>query len=128
MSETFDAYKEWLDIGPDEQPPNHYCLLDLPLYEELPELIEEAVATEMEELAAEEKDLFDESKLDEEAAVSDEAAEAEAEEPVDTKPSDQPLFDESALAAEAAESDESVPEIEKVDEVDLFAKGELDDS
>jgi len=96
--------------------------------DELSKVIEEAVATEMEELAAEEKDLFDESKLDEEAAVSDETAEAEAEESLETKASDQPLFDESALAAEAAESDESVPEVEKVDEVDLFSKGELDDS
>ena len=33
MSETFDAYYKWLGIPPDEQPPNHYRLLAIRLFE-----------------------------------------------------------------------------------------------
>ena len=33
MSGTFDPYHAWLEIPPAEQPPHHYRLLGLPLYE-----------------------------------------------------------------------------------------------
>ena len=32
MSTAFDAYFKWLGIPPEEQPPNHYRLLGVPLY------------------------------------------------------------------------------------------------
>ena len=28
MSSAFDAYREWLNIPPEEQPPNYYRLLE----------------------------------------------------------------------------------------------------
>ena len=33
MAESFDAYHEWLGIAPKDQPPNHYRLLGIDLYE-----------------------------------------------------------------------------------------------
>jgi hypothetical protein len=33
MSEPFDPYSEWLGIGPEEQPPDHYRLLDIDRFE-----------------------------------------------------------------------------------------------
>ena len=30
----FDAYREWLDIPPADQPPNYYRLLGLSLFED----------------------------------------------------------------------------------------------
>ncbi len=42
MSETFDPYYIWLGILPANQPPNHYQLLGLRLFEDEPEAIETA--------------------------------------------------------------------------------------
>ncbi len=43
----FDAYFTWLGIPPDEQPPNRYRLLGLPLYTDAPAVIENAVDQRM---------------------------------------------------------------------------------
>jgi len=40
MSEAFDPYYRWLGISPKEQPPNHYRLLGLELFEADPALID----------------------------------------------------------------------------------------
>ena len=42
MSAGFDAYHVWLGIPPEEQPPNCYRLLGIPLFENRAELIEHA--------------------------------------------------------------------------------------
>jgi len=42
MSALFDPYREWLGIPPTQQPPNHYQLLGLPLYEGDSQLIRRA--------------------------------------------------------------------------------------
>jgi hypothetical protein len=55
MSEEFDAYYKWLGIPPKDQPPNHYRLLGIELFEENPEVIEasaERQATYLHEVSA----------------------------------------------------------------------------
>jgi formylglycine-generating enzyme required for sulfatase activity len=47
MSGVVDAYHEWLGIPPGEQPPNHYRLLGVPLFEENPKVIENAADRQM---------------------------------------------------------------------------------
>jgi hypothetical protein len=47
MSESFDAYHKWLAIPPSEQPPNHYRLLGLSLFESDPEVIAIAADRQM---------------------------------------------------------------------------------
>ena len=47
MSESFDPYYHWLAIPPDEQPPNHYRLLALRVFEDNPEVIENAANQRM---------------------------------------------------------------------------------
>ncbi|MFP6762597.1 MAG: hypothetical protein VB858_03230, partial [Planctomycetaceae bacterium] len=42
MSE-FDPYRKWLGIRPEEQPPHHYRLLGITLYEDDPDVIDAAV-------------------------------------------------------------------------------------
>jgi formylglycine-generating enzyme required for sulfatase activity len=42
MAAPFDPYHRWLGIAPQEQPPNHYRLLGIPLYEASPDVIETA--------------------------------------------------------------------------------------
>ena len=42
-----DPYHRWLGIPPDEQPPNHYRLLGLGLFESDPEVIRDAAARQM---------------------------------------------------------------------------------
>ena len=42
MASGFDPYYKWLGIPPEEQPPNHYRLLGLRLFESDPEVIEAA--------------------------------------------------------------------------------------
>lgn len=42
MSDTFDPYHKWLGIPPVEQPPNHYRLLGVSLFEADPEVIANA--------------------------------------------------------------------------------------
>lgn len=39
MSEAFDPYQRWLGISPEEQPPNHYRLLGIQLFENDAEVI-----------------------------------------------------------------------------------------
>ena len=39
MSNTFDAYHKWLGIPPHEQPPHHYRLLAIHLFESDPDVI-----------------------------------------------------------------------------------------
>ena len=47
MGEAFDPYHKWLGIGPEEQPPNHYRLLGLRLYESDADVIESAADRQM---------------------------------------------------------------------------------
>lgn len=42
MTRPFDAYHVWLGIPPGEQPPDHYRLLGIPLFERDPDVIEQA--------------------------------------------------------------------------------------
>jgi len=42
MSSTFDPYHIWLGIPPKDQPPNHYRLLGLDLFEDNPDVIDAA--------------------------------------------------------------------------------------
>src|SRR4051812_39910757 len=42
MSDEFDAYYQWLGIAPKDQPPNHYRLLGVDLFESSPDVIETA--------------------------------------------------------------------------------------
>lgn len=39
MAKNFDPYDEWLGIRPEEQPPNHYRLLGITLFEDDPDVI-----------------------------------------------------------------------------------------
>lgn len=50
MSEAFDPYLKWLGIAPEEQPPNHYRLLGVPLYIDDPDVIENAADRQMSHL------------------------------------------------------------------------------
>ena len=47
MSSAFDPYHKWLGISPREQPPNHYRLLAIDLYESDPEVIDSAANRQM---------------------------------------------------------------------------------
>lgn len=47
MSEAFDPYLKWLGIKPKDQPPHHYRLLGLDLFEDDPDLIENAADQKM---------------------------------------------------------------------------------
>jgi cytoskeletal protein RodZ len=47
MSESFDAYHDWLGIAPKDQPPNHYRLLGIDLYEDKAKVIDSAVDRQM---------------------------------------------------------------------------------
>lgn len=47
MAEDFDPYFKWLGIPPDEQPPNHYRLLGVPLYTDDDDVIENAADRQM---------------------------------------------------------------------------------
>ena len=47
MSGSFDPYRTWLGIPPEEQPPNHYRLLGIPPFEDQPEAIEHAADQRM---------------------------------------------------------------------------------
>lgn len=42
MASEFDAYHKWLGIPPEEQPPNHYRLLGIRLFETDPDVVESA--------------------------------------------------------------------------------------
>jgi hypothetical protein len=47
MSEAFDPYYKWLGISPQEQPPNHYRLLTINLFESDAQVIESAADRQM---------------------------------------------------------------------------------
>lgn len=47
MTEVFDPYHKWLGIRPEEQPPNHYRLLGIALFEEDPDVITNAADQRM---------------------------------------------------------------------------------
>ena len=47
MSNTFDPYHTWLGIAPAEQPPNHYRLLGIALFEESRDVISNAADRQM---------------------------------------------------------------------------------
>ena len=47
MSKGFDPYYKWLGIAPAEQPPNHYRLLGINLFEADPDVIQAAAAQRM---------------------------------------------------------------------------------
>ena len=47
MTKDFDPYHKWLGIPPQEQPPNHYRLLALGLFESDPEVIDAAANRQM---------------------------------------------------------------------------------
>ncbi len=47
MSAAFDPYHVWLGIPPQEQPPHHYRLLGVPLWEADPRVIESAADRQM---------------------------------------------------------------------------------
>lgn len=42
MADSFDPYHKWLGISPKDQPPNHYRLLGIELFEGVPDVIESA--------------------------------------------------------------------------------------
>ena len=42
MADTFDPYRKWLAIPAEEQPPHHYRLLAIPLFESDPDVISNA--------------------------------------------------------------------------------------
>ena len=45
--DTFDPYRQWLGIPVSEQPPNHYRLLGIPVFEDSPTVIENAADQRM---------------------------------------------------------------------------------
>jgi len=47
MTGQFDPYRTWLGIPPERQPPNHYHLLGIPLFEEDPTVITHAADQRM---------------------------------------------------------------------------------
>lgn len=47
MSAEFDPYHRWLGIPPHEQPPHHYRLLGIGVFEDDPDVIEEAADRQM---------------------------------------------------------------------------------
>ncbi len=47
MSQGFDPYHRWLGIPPEEQPPHHYRLLGIQLFEPQPDVIENAADRQM---------------------------------------------------------------------------------
>src|SRR5437016_4429115 len=42
MPEEFDAYRKWLGIPPEDQPPHHYRLLGIAPFEDDPDVIQNA--------------------------------------------------------------------------------------
>lgn len=50
MDQHFDPYHRWLGIPPEDQPPDHYRLLGLQRFEDVPEVIETAADRQMSHL------------------------------------------------------------------------------
>ena len=66
MSDAFDPYYIWLGIPPDDQPPHHYRLLGVALFEENSEVIEAAANRQMaymQEVSAGEEHIDEAQKL-----------------------------------------------------------------
>src|SRR5690348_8248649 len=47
MPEAFNPYRKWLGIPVEEQPPNHYRLLAIGIFEDDPDVIENAADRQM---------------------------------------------------------------------------------
>ena len=47
MTEAFDPYRKWLGIPPSQQPPHHYRLLGIELFESDPDVIDTAASQRM---------------------------------------------------------------------------------
>ena len=47
MAETYDPYHRWLGISPKDQPPNHYRLLGIDVFEPDPDVIDNAAYKQM---------------------------------------------------------------------------------
>ncbi len=47
MADNFDPYLKWLGIAPEDQPPNHYRLLGVPLFIDDPDVIASAADRQM---------------------------------------------------------------------------------
>lgn len=47
MAESFDPYRKWLGIAPEDQPANHYRLLGISLFESDPDVIDNAATRQM---------------------------------------------------------------------------------
>src|SRR5438874_3106948 len=47
MFEPFDPYRKWLGIPPSEQPPHHYRLLGIAVFEDDPDVIDHAADRQM---------------------------------------------------------------------------------
>jgi hypothetical protein len=47
MAESFDPYRKWLGIAPQDQPANHYRLLGISLFESDPDVIDNAATRQM---------------------------------------------------------------------------------
>jgi hypothetical protein len=50
MAESFDPYRKWLAIPAEEQPPHHYRLLAIPLFESDPDVISNAADGRMSQI------------------------------------------------------------------------------
>ena len=50
MTEHFDPYRKWLGIPPEDQPPHHYRLLGIELFEQDPDVIANAADGRMAQL------------------------------------------------------------------------------
>jgi hypothetical protein len=57
VEESFDPYRKWLGIPPEEQPPHHYRLLGLELFEEDADVIVNAADARLEYLKSLSKDV-----------------------------------------------------------------------
>jgi hypothetical protein len=47
VDDDFDPYRKWLGIPPEEQPPNHYRLLGIAVFEDDPDVIQSAADRQM---------------------------------------------------------------------------------
>ena len=50
MADSFDPYRKWLAIPPEEQPPHCYRLLAIPLFESDPDVISNAADGRMSQI------------------------------------------------------------------------------
>lgn len=120
MSNDFDPYHRWLGIPPSEQPPNHYRLLGIQLYEDDADVIAEAADQRMSHLRTHQSGKH--SKLSQKLLNEVSAARICLLKPERKKSYDEALRDESSKPAEAsnpseetqASTSESGPEVPKI--------------